>query len=372
MTEVSVVMPCLNEEETVGTCVRKAVEALEKARVDGEVIVVDNGSNDDSVQIARGNGARVVRETKRGYGNAYLRGFKEARGEIIVMADSDDTYDLREIPKFLDAINDGADLVMGSRLKGDIKDGAMPWLHRYVGNPLLTMTLNFLFKAKISDAHCGMRAFRKEALDKMRLTTAGMEFASEMVIKAAKSGLKIQEVPISYYPRGGGKPKLHSFHDGWRHLRFMFLYKHAMLFLTPGTFFFLLGLIFMIASQPTRYHSIILGSLVTILGFQIITLGLYSKVYAAIHGIDEPDWITRLFMKYVSLEYGMLVGSMVFLVGAIIGIRILRIWVEAGFGELAQIRNAIFSSTFAIIGIQIIFATMFLSVLLLEKKEEED
>lgn len=368
--KVSVVMPCLNEEKTVGACVKKARDVFEEKGIEGEVIVVDNGSTDNSVEIAKKHGAKVLHEPEKGYGNAYLRGFEEAKGEIILMADSDDTYDLYELPKFLGAFNDGADFVMGSRLKGEIKKGAMPWLHKHIGNPLLTKTLNLLFKTKLSDAHCGMRAFRKDALKKLNLKTSGMEFASEMILKAKKAGLRIKEVPITYRPRDGGKAKLHSFHDGWRHLRFMLLYKHAMLFLTPGTFIFSAGLAIILLSPPVRYHSMILGSLFAILGFQVITLGLYSKIYAATHGIDKPDRVTRFFLKYNSLEYGILIGSITFLIGGSIGLRIIMAWVKSGFAELFEIRNAVLSSTFAIIGIQMIFSAVFLSVLLLEKREE--
>lgn len=367
--EVSVVLPCLNEEATVGICIRKAKEVFEKLGIEGEIIVVDNGSTDNSVEAAKRSGAKVVSEERRGYGNAYLRGFREAAGAIIVMADSDATYDLYEMPKFLEALDD-ADLVIGTRLRGEIKEGAMSWRHRYLGNPLLTKLLNILFRTSISDAHCGMRAFRKEALEKIRPKTAGMEFASEMIIKAAKSGLTIKEVPITYYPRRAGPAKLHSFQDGWRHLRFMLLYKHAMLFLTPGAFLFVTGLFFIILPSPMRYHTMILGSLFTVLGFQTITLGLYSKIYAAIHGIDTADSFTNFFMHYNSLEYGSIIGLLMFLLGGGIGLRILFLWFKSGFAALSEIRNAVLSSTLAILGIQMIFASIFISVLLLERKEE--
>ncbi len=367
--EVSVVLPCLNEEETVGTCVRKARESLEKLGIEGEVIVVDNGSTDESVRIAKGEGAVVVSESRRGYGNAYLRGFEEAKGGIIVMADSDDTYDLSDIPKFLEVLENDADLVIGSRLRGEIKDGAMPWLHRHIGNPLLTKILNLLFRMNISDAHCGMRAFKREALEKVDLKTGGMEFASEMLIKATKAGLRIKEVPVVYSPRRRGNTKLASFQDGWRHVRFMFLYKHAMLFLTPGSLLFVLGLLLMLFSPSIRYHTMILGSFFAITGFQIITLGLYSKIYAALHGMDKPDRLTRFFLEYNSLEYGMLLGFAVFLVGVAMGFNILASWVASGFAGLSQIRNAVLSSTLAIIGLQVVFAAVFSSVLLLEKRE---
>jgi glycosyltransferase involved in cell wall biosynthesis len=363
-------MPCLNEEETVGECVSAAAEALRNIGVEGEVIVVDNGCTDASPEVARKNGARVVREPKRGYGNAYLRGFKEASGDIIVMGDADGTYPFELIPDFIKPIMEGeADLVMGSRLKGNILPGAMSRLHRYLGNPLLTSFLNMLFKTRITDAHCGMRAFRKEALEKLNLKTPGMEFASEMIIKAAKAKVRIKEIPITYRPRRGGKAKLSSLKDGWRHLRFMLLYKPAWLFFLPGTASFVIGFAMMML-LTARFHSMILGGLLMILGFQIITLGLYAKIYAVTHHMDEADRITRFFLRYNSLEYEMFIGILLFLGATTIGLRVLIAWIQAGFGTLFEIRNAILASTFAIIGLQMIFAAMFLSVLLLEKKED--
>ena len=218
--ELSVVMPCLNEEATIAACIQKAWTALEKMGVTGEIIVADNGSTDHSVAIAQSLGARVVHQFCRGYGAAYQAGIAAARGKSIVIGDSDDTYDFSEIDRFLQPLGKGYHFVIGSRFRGEIRPGAMPWLHRYIGNPFLTGMLNLLFKAGVSDAHCGMRAFTREAYDTMQLQTTGMEFASEMVVKAAKTGLRIAEVPITYYPRKG-ESKLHSFRDGWRHLRFM-------------------------------------------------------------------------------------------------------------------------------------------------------
>jgi glycosyltransferase involved in cell wall biosynthesis len=368
MVHVSVVLPCLNEEATVGRVVDKALEVMKDRSIDGEVIVVDNGSTDDSVKIAEEHGARVVIEERRGYGNAYRTGFAEAGGDIIVMADSDDTYDLLEMPKFLDAL-ENADFVMGSRLRGDIKKGAMPWLHKNIGNPMLTRILNLLFRTKISDAHCGMRAFKRDFLEKLDLQTSGMEFASEMVIKAAKLGITIEEVPLTYSPRSGGEAKLVSVEDGWRHVRFMFLYKHAMLFLTPGAFFFVLGLLLIFAMPSYRYHSMILGGFITILGFQIMALGIYSKIFATIQGMDIPNSVSKSFMRYNILEYGMGLGFIVFLAGLLVGLKIFNAWIKTGFGGLGQVQDAVIASTLAILGIQMIFAATFISVLLLGKKE---
>ena len=218
--DVSVVMPCLNEAQTVGVCVQKARRAIKQLGISGEVVVADNGSTDGSPSIAEREGARVVHQPIRGYGAAYQAGINAAQGKFILIGDSDDTYDFGEIYRFLQPLREGYDLVMGSRLKGEIHPGAMPWLHRYIGVPVLTGILNLLFKSGVSDAHCGMRAFTRDAYEKLGLQTTGMEFASEMVIKAAKAGLQMTEVPITYFPRQG-KSKLHSFRDGWRHLRFM-------------------------------------------------------------------------------------------------------------------------------------------------------
>ncbi|ODS42992.1 MAG: hypothetical protein MSIBF_07010 [Candidatus Altiarchaeales archaeon IMC4] len=245
----------------------------------------------------------------------------------------------------------------------------MPALHRYIGNPFLTFVLNRMFGAGISDAHCGMRAFTKDALQKMNLKTPGMEFASEMIIEAARNKLKIAEVPIEYRPRGGGRAKLNSFHDGWRHLRFMLLYEPTAVFFIPGILIFITGLALLLLSTTERVHSMILGSFLTILGLQVITLGLYAKIYAVLYRREVPDMITGVFLRYNSLEYGMLAGFMVFLIGVGVGFNILMAWVASGYGELSQVRSAIFSVTFAILGIQMIFSAFFLSVLLLEKGE---
>ena len=247
---VSIVMPCLNEEETIGACVEKALEGIKRTGLPGEVIVSDNGSEDRSIEIAETLGARVIHAPKRGYGNAYLAGFAAARGEYIVMGDSDDTYDFREVGSLIKPLQeDGAEYVMGSRFAGTILPGAMPWLHQYIGNPVLTKVLNVMFGLKASDCHTGYRAFTREAYEKMRLRTTGMEFASEMVINAAKAKLKVAEVPIIYYPRGG-ESKLRSFRDGWRHLRFMLMYSPDHLFLIPGGILFFLGFVGMVALLP--------------------------------------------------------------------------------------------------------------------------
>ncbi|MGB2695138.1 MAG: glycosyltransferase family 2 protein, partial [Dehalococcoidia bacterium] len=240
--DVSVVIPCLNEVETIATCVAKAKRSMEDANLRGEVIVSDNGSDDGSPEIAEAAGARVIRTSERGYGNAYHAGFAAAHGRYIVMGDGDDTYPFELTAEFIESLDQGADLVMGSRLKGKIHKGAMPALHRYVGNPILTGILNVMYRSGVSDAHCGMRAFRREALERLDLRMPGMEFASEMVIRAAKEGLDVREIPIEYRPRRG-ESKLNSFRDGWRHLRFLLVHSPTHLFLLPGLILLALGAI---------------------------------------------------------------------------------------------------------------------------------
>src|SRR4051794_29936356 len=245
-TKVSVVIPCLNEAENIEECIRRAFAALEGAGIHGEVVVADNASEDDSARLAAAAGARVVHEPRRGYGSAYLAGFGAARGEYIVMADADLTYDFGEIPRFVDLLDDGAQLVMGDRMD-NIQPGAMPWLHRYVGNPVLSGILNFFFKTGVRDAHCGMRGFRRDILPTLDLRTTGMEFASEMVIRASKERLDIREFPITYHPRGG-ESKLSSFRDGWRHLRFLLVHSPTHLFILPGVIMLAFGTLISLAS----------------------------------------------------------------------------------------------------------------------------
>lgn len=371
---VSVIIPCMNEEKTIGEVIRKAFFTLEKEGIKGEIIVSDN-STDNSRKIAEELGVRIVTPQKKGYGSAYLEGFMHARGKFIVLADADDTYDMKEMPKFIKPLlASEADFVMGTRLKGDIKKNAMPWLHRYIGNPVLTWTLNWLFKTNISDAHSGMRAITREAYDRLDMKSEGMEFASEMIIEAARKKIRITEVPITYYPRQTPS-KLHSWGDGWRHLRFMMLYNPTPFFYLPGILLFILG-IFMTLTlafrgnvETTSLHSFILGSMLAIIGTQMIATGSVMKVYGIIHNKIEKTGITAKMLDYHSLESGLVVGVMLFFAGMVLGTKILLKWISSGYGSLSEVGNAVISVVLAAIGIQIIFSALIISIFMLEKKE---
>ncbi len=378
--EVAVILPCLNEAETVGTCVSKAMATLRSLGVRGEVIVIDNGSTDGSPEIAERGGARVVHETRRGYGSALMRGAEEARAPFIIMADADDSYDLTDLARFIEPLRAGADVVMGSRRRGTIEPGAMPWLHRWIGNPLLSGFLNLLFRSGISDAHCGMRAFTKGAFRRMQLQTTGMEFASEMVIKAALGKMRMTEIPITLHPDGRSRPPhLRSFRDGWRHLRFMLLFSPTYLFLIPGGLSMLIGLVPLIVlgfgprfigSLRFDVHYMVLGSLLTILGFQIVTTGLFAKLYSHAARLYAPDRTLRVLMRVFNLERGLLVGAALFLSGLAIDASILMHWLESGMGSLDAVRPAVQASTLMIVGAQTIFSSFFLSIMAMPRRGE--
>ncbi|MBI3761443.1 MAG: glycosyltransferase family 2 protein [Chloroflexi bacterium] len=378
MPQVSVVLPCLNEERTVGACVRKARAAFAAAGLDGEVVVADNGSTDRSVAMAAEAGARVAHESRRGYGSAYLKGIAEARGQYIVIADSDDTYDLGEVPALVAELRKGADMVLGSRLRGTIKPGAMPWLHRYVGNPILTGLLNLLFGLRASDAHTGLRAFTREAYDRLNLRTTGMEFASEMIIAAGQAGLKVAEVPITYYPRAG-ESKLRSFRDGWRHLRYMLLRSPTHLFLLPGVLLMVLGWLPLIAlaggpivvgSYFIDFHYMIVGSALALLGLQLLLLGLSAKTYLAARGLERPDpWLAWLRSRF-SLERGLLIGLILLAAGLGLGAKIVVVWAEHHFENIFELRTGLIALTLSVSGTQLIFSSSFLSLFGITTREE--
>ncbi len=381
--EVSVVLPCLNEAETVATCVRTALDTLRRLRIRGEVVVVDNGSEDGSPEIARAAGARVILEPKRGYGNALRRGAEEARGRLIVMADADDSYDLSELGRFVDQLRAGADLVMGSRLRGRIEPGAMPWLNQRIGNPLLSGILNLFFKGRVSDAHCGMRALTRDAYRRMKASAPGMEFASEMVIKASLARMRIVDIPITLRRDGRAAhgPHLRPWRDGWRHLRFMLLHSPTWLFLVPGAIFMLIGMVPLIAlgwgpisigRLNFDYHYMLLGSLLTILGFQVVMTGLFAKAYSHGARLYASDPMLETLQRHFNLERGIALGAALFVAGFALDARILVRWLESGMGALNAIRPATQASTLMIIGAQTIFSSFFLSLLWLVRPDRNE
>ena len=373
--EVSVVMPCLNEEEAVGICIKKAKRALDDLNIKGEIIVVDNGSSDNSVAIAQREGAKVVFEPEKGYGSAYLKGFKEARGDIIVMGDADNTYDFSQIGRFILPLKEGYDFVIGSRFKGKIKKGAMPWLNRYIGNPILTFLLRFFFKSHLSDVYCGMRSFKKRAYNKMNLISSGMEFALEMIVSTLRLNLKIKEVPISYLPRRG-RSKLSPIMDTWRSVRFMLLFSPDYLFLIPGLTLFILGIVFVflflrenivLFGHHCGVHMMLVASLSAIIGFQIINIGIFAKSYSVAERYINSDRIVSFFIKHFNLEKGIILGLIFFLIGLVINVKIFFDWVKVDFGPLDRIRLGIFALTFIAIGIQAAVSAFFLSILNLKR-----
>lgn len=371
MPKLSIVMPSMNEDKTIGICIEKAKKVFEKCNMEGEILIVDN-STDDTPNIARSMGAKVIHSVE-GYGNAYMAGLSHATGDYIAIADSDNTYNLEELTGFIEyLVNEEADFVIGSRLKGNIEKGAMPWLHQYIGNPILTWLLNLVFRTNISDAHCGMRAFTREALQKMNLKTHGMEFASEMIIEASYNDLRIKEVPISYHVRYAPS-KLRSIRDGWRHVRFMMLYRPLSFLCFPGFFVFLIGLLLTGAIliqgnvAETKLHSFILGGMLLIIGGQTLATASYMKAYGFIHGIyrSKNDISEKLF-SYHSLEKELFAGSALLVLSFIIGIRIVFTWMNTGYGSLEQIETAVVAMILAAIGLQMVFSSIFLSVMLLD------
>lgn len=355
--EVSIVMPCLNEAATLARSIARAKEGLARLGRRGEIVIADNGSTDGSPDIARAEGARVVHVSPRGYGNAYRGGIGAARGEIVVIGDSDDTYDFTRLQELVARLEGGADLVLGSRLLGDIAPGAMPWLHRYVGNPLLSATLNFFYRTKVVDTHSGFRAFRRRAYERLGLRTGGMEFASEMLIAAARDGWRIEEIPISYLPRDG-ESKLRTFRDGWRHLRLLLLYSPTHLFTAPGLVFSIAGLLLLLAlaGGPIQvgrvhvdYHVMFLGAALALLGTELSLLGLFARSWQR-----PPRWFT--------LERGLVAGAIVFAAGLVLNLLILWRWVATDFGPLMEVRRAILGLTLMVVGAQLAFGAFFLDL----------
>ncbi|MEM7051136.1 MAG: glycosyltransferase family 2 protein [Acidobacteriota bacterium] len=375
--DISVVMPCLDEAEGVGICVEKALKAIEETGMTGEVVVSDNGSTDGSPEIATAAGARVVYESRKGYGSAYLNGFEAARGRYMVMGDADDTYPFENLEPFIEPLRDrGFDLVMGTRLKGKILPGAMSWSHRWIGNPILSGMLKLLFRTKISDSHCGMRSFTRDAYERMGLRTTGMEFASEMVVNSLRENLKIEEIPITYRPRIG-ESKLVGMRDAWRHVRFMLQFSPTYLFQLPGIVLMLIGLALVlllgggpreIFGQTWDYHPLLFGVAAAILGYNLLLFDVLAKAFSMGAGFARKgQWLPWLG-KVFTLDRGLFIGALVFLVGLGLEIKIVLDWIASGYGELMAVRGVVIGMAAMVLGLQTFFASFLISLLTIERR----
>jgi glycosyltransferase involved in cell wall biosynthesis len=379
--ELSVVMPCLNEAETVETCVRKALGFFAEHGVDGEVVIADNGSTDGSQQLARDAGARVVPVSAKGYGSALMGGIRAARGTYVAMGDADDSYDFTALMPFLEQLRDGADLVMGNRFKGGIAPGAMPALHKYLGNPVLSFVGRLFFRSKIGDFHCGLRAFRRESIMRLGLQTGGMEFASEMVVRCTLAKYDIREVPTTLSPDGRSRaPHLSTWRDGWRHLRFLMLYSPRWLFLIPGLLLMTLGLVGSVALSAGPIHvgdiafdvdTLVGTSAILVIGFQAVLFALLTKVYAMEEGFLPHDKRVQRIVDSWSLERGLVVGGLLALAGLVGLVASLVHWQGHSFGELDprdSLRIVMPSATALIMSFQMIFASLFVSILAIRRR----
>jgi len=379
--EVSIVLPCLNERETLGCCIAKVRRTLKASGLKGEVIVADNGSTDGSVEIAQSAGVRVVHIAQRGYGNALKGGIRAAGSPYVVMADSDDSYDFGHIPRLVEQLRNGSDLVMGNRFRGGIRKGAMPLLHRYLGNPVLTALGRLFFRSPCGDFHCGLRAFRKDSYERMEIRSTGMEFASEMVVKASLLRMKVSEVPTTLSPDGRSHaPHLRTWHDGWRHLRFLLMYSPRWLFLYPGIASIVLGLVvcFWLLPGPRRLGEIVFdvhtlayafGSMMV--GFQLLAFAVFTKVFAITEGLLPEDPRLNRFFEYITLETGLIVGGLLVVFGIVGSFVALSNWARTSFGPLnsESMLRIVLPSVFALVlGAQVIFSSFFLSILGLRRR----
>ena len=380
--ELSIVMPCLNEAATVADCVKQARAALTKYGINGEVIVADNGSTDGSRDLATAAGARVVPVAVRGYGSALLAGIASARGEYVVMGDADGSYDFMAIDTFLAKLREGYDLVMGNRFKGGVAEGAMPFLHRWLGNPVLSFLGRLFFGSDIGDFHSGLRGFRRSPILALDLRTTGMEFASEMVVKAAVQDLRITEIPVTLGPdKRGRPPHLRTWRDGWRHLRFLLLYSPRWLFLYPGAALMLIGMLVGVWLLPGEralgsvrldIHTLVYASAAVVLGYQSVIFALFTKTFAISEGLlPEDPRLTRLY-RYVTLETGIVAGIALVIVGLALAVSAIGLWQTQGFGPIVDVprtlRVVIVSSLAITLGVQTFFASFFLSVLGLSRR----
>jgi len=374
--EVSVAFPCLNESAAVGECVREALDQLHRAGIDGEVVVCDNGSRDGSEQLAANAGARVIHQKRAGYGSALMTAIHAARGQYIVMLDADGSYGLNALGPMVDRLRAGADLVMGNRFKGRMTPGSMPWSHRYIGSPVLSGLLNLFFGTSVGDVHCGMRAFTRDAYRRMALKTTGMEFASEMVARAARIRLKMAEVAVDYHPRAG-ESKLRRYRDGWRHLRFLLMYSPTWLYMIPSAALFALGLFLLVALaiSPFQFagrlwdmHLAAIASALCVLATQILWLGISARTVAVIHGFDPEDRFISGFYQRFTLERGLVLAASFLLIGLLIAVGVVGRWAVKGFPQLDEIRPLLLAVTLIIVGVQSAFNAFFLSLLSVETR----
>jgi glycosyltransferase involved in cell wall biosynthesis len=381
--ELSIVMPCLNEEESIAHCIQKAFSFLKCNKVAGEVIVVDNGSTDNSSTIARQLNATVILESERGYGNAIMKGIDNANGKYIIIGDADDSYDFSNLMPFLELLRHGKDLVIGNRFKGKIEKGAMPFLHRYIGNPILSFTGRLFFKIKIGDFHCGLRAIAHKSYKHLDLRTTGMEFASEIIVKSALNKLSVAEIPVTLYKdKRKRSSHLRTWHDGWRHLRFLLLFSPTWLFFVPGIFLMTLGIAGSIilvvgpvelGNKKLDIHTLAYTSGFVLLGFQFISFYIFSRTYAAIHGLwpSQEKFLYR-FNKYFKLEKGILIGSTMLLAGFFLMIKSFTYWQHTRFGNLNPVivlRWVIPSVVLLVLGVQIIVSCFYLSFLTIKSRK---
>jgi len=373
-------MPCLNEAETLAACIQKAQSAIAKDGLSAEIIVADNGSTDGSQAIAKELGARLVPVERKGYGSALIGGIQAARGEFVIMGDADDSYDFTAIAPLIARLREGCDLVVGNRFRGGIEPGAMPWSHRWIGNPVLTFISRVFFHTPVGDAHCGLRGFRKDAFERMKLRATGMEFASEMVIKASLKGMRIAEVPVALRPDGRSRPPhLRTWRDGWRHLRFMLLFSPRWLFLYPGLALFAVGVVLSalllagplhVAGVRLDVHTLLVAGFLALIGYQLVLFAVFTKIFAVRTGFHPPHPMLEAVFRYVTLEVGLATGSLMVVTGFIGLVLAVASWRSVGFGNLdpsLTMREVIPAVVLLALGTQTVFASFFISILSIDR-----
>ena len=375
--QVSVVMPCLNEEAAIGPCIEKIEATFAAAGIDGEIVVCDNGSTDASTEIAEGMGARVVHQPLRGYGHAYLKGFASARGRYLVMGDADDTYDFTMIPQFIGALEQGDQFVTGSRYLGG-GDAHITALHRWFGNPALTRILNLLFGTRYTDVYCGFRAFSRETYERIRPVSPGMEFNLELAINAGLAGLRVREIPIVLAPRKG-ESKLRTFRDGWRSLRMMLLYSPNKLFLAPGATLLVLGLAVHLAvllglvrfgGRPAAGVTAVFATIFSVVGFEILSLGLHAKTYSWSRRFDRDNRALAAFYSHFKLETGLLLGAGLMAAGGAILVAVIVEWLRSDLLPLPHPEWVSFAATLVIIGCSTLFSSLFISAMSISRPQD--